>query len=88
MSAQPPAHAQHQFAQHVLLAAEIKIKGALADRGLRRDGADGGIGKAFAADFVLRGVEDLLPRALAAARFGRGQRRLGIGIGHEAFVTL
>jgi hypothetical protein len=79
VTAQPAPHAQHQFAQDVLLAAEIEIEGALADRGLRRDCADGGLGKALAADFALCGIEDLLPRALTAAVLGAGRGGVGFG---------
>jgi hypothetical protein len=74
VTAQAPAHAQHQLAQHVLLAAEIQIERTLAHGRLGGDGADGGLGKALAADLALGGVEDLLARALAALGLGRGQR--------------
>src|SRR6185295_19458146 len=80
--AQAAAHAQHEFAQHVLLAAEIEVEGALADGRLGGNGADGGLGETLAADLALRGIEDLLARALAAPGLGRRQWLHGVGIGH------
>ena len=88
MATQAAAHAQDELAQHVLLAAEIEIECALTDGSLRRDGADGGLGEALAPDLALGGVEDLLPRALAALGLGRGQGLHLAGIRHDGTVKL
>ena len=84
--AQAPAHAQDELAQHVLLAAEIEVECALADGGLGRDGADGGLGEALAADLALGSVEDLLAGALAAPGLGRGQGLGRARIRHDGTV--
>lgn len=78
MLAKLAAHLQDQLAQHVLLALEVDVEGALADAGGRGDVADRGHAEAAPADLASGRRQDLLPRAFAAVGLGLG---LGLGAG-------